>query len=282
MIFENTAKWTLLSMVGAMGLFGGLIATPAPAGPINSNVAFTPRKGGSILRLQYTYSEADVRADGRSIRASGVRATYVYGAREDLALFLSVPFVHREIDTRDSEGRLLEFRQDGLPDFTILAKYRFWQKDMGPTHTIRWAALAGLNVRSGDSDFTSNSYDPILGTVISWRRDRNHFDADLLYQFNTGGGRAGHDVLRYDLAYSFRLLPKVFRVDRPYALDAVAELNGRYSTDGSHEIYLSPGLQWQTERWVWEASVQIPIFQDLSDHAAESDYRVVLGLRFQW
>lgn len=40
---------------GAIAL--GLCA-PAIAGPINTNAALTPRKGGAIFRLQYHYREA--------------------------------------------------------------------------------------------------------------------------------------------------------------------------------------------------------------------------------
>ncbi len=258
--------------------------TPAVAlaGPINSDVAFTPREGGSILRLQYTYSEADRRDGAPGVQASGARAVLIHGVTKDLALILAAPFVHREIDVLDPGGSSLDFRQDGLADVTLIAKYRFWQRDVGPLHTLRWAVLGGINIRSGDSDVTSDSYDPILGAVFSWRRDRKAFDADLLYQLNTGGGRSGHDALRYDLAYSYRLVPETFRTTNPYSIRAVAELNGRYLTDGSHEVFLAPGLQLAMPRWVLEASLQLPVVQELADHMPQDDYRIIVGLRFQW
>lgn len=251
-------------------------------GPIHSDVAFTPRKGGSILRLQYSYSEADGHGDIQHVNASGVRATYVYGWKENLALFVSVPYVNRQIDRFDRKLGRFEEAHDGIADVTVLGKLRLWQEDAGPLETVRWAVLGGMNIRSGDSDFTSDSYDPILGTVLTWRRDRNHFDADLLYQFNTGGGRSRHDVLRYDLAYSFRLFPSVFQTGRAYAMDAVAELNGRYWTDGSHEVFLSPGLQFVTDRWTFEVSIQLPVIQQLTGDGPDIDYRAVVGVRFRW
>ena len=262
------------------------VMTVAPAvtlaGPINSDVAFTPREGGSILRLQYTYSEADRHDAAPGVRSFGARAVLINGITKDLALIFAAPFVHREIDVLGPGGSSLDFRQDGLADVTLLAKYRFWQRDVGPLHTLRWAVLGGINIRSGDSDVTSDSYDPILGAVFSWRRDRSSFDADLLYQLNTAGGRSGHDALRYDLAYSYRLLPETFRTSNPYSLRVVAELNGRYLTDGSHEVFLAPGLQFAMPRWVLEASLQLPVVQELSDHMPQDDYRLIVGLRFQW
>lgn len=258
--------------------------TPAVAlsGPINSDVAFTPRSGGTILRLQYTYSEADRHDSTPGVVSSGARAVLIHGATENLALILAAPFVHREIDALGPGGSSMQFRHDGLADVTLLAKYRVWQNDVGPLHTLRWAVIGGVNIRSGDSDITSDSYDPILGTVFSWRRDRRSFDADLLYQLNTGGGQAGHDVLRYDLAYSYRLMPETFGTSNPYSFNVVAELNGRYLTDGSHEVFFAPGLQFAMPRWVLEASLQLPVVQDLSGGMPEDDFRLIVGLRFQW
>ncbi len=125
-------------------------------------------------------------------------------------------------------------------------------------------------------------YDPIVGGVFTWRRDRNLFDADLIYLFNTGGGEFRHDALRYDLAYSYQFAPAVYDPEYNYEWNAVAEINGRYTTDGSHEVFLSPGLQFVTERWTVEASIQLPVIQELDSDGPETDYRLVLGVQFRW
>lgn len=254
-------------------------AVPAAA-QINTDVALTPPKGGSIFRLQYTYSEADRFGEIEHVNASTVKSTYVYGLKEDLALFLTVPYQNRQVDRFDREFGRIEDAHDGIGDLTLLAKYRFWQDDRRPGETLRWAALGGLNIRSGDSEFSSDSYDPILGTVFTWQRDRGWFNADLLYQFNTGGSEFSRDSIRYDLAYSHRLIPAVFEPGNAWQLAAVAELNGNYVVDGSHELFLSPGLQFITHRWIFETSVQLPVIQDFA--GPETDYRFVVGFRFQW
>ena len=250
------------------------------AGPINTDVALTPPKGGSIFRLQYLYSESDGSGDVQHVNASIIKGTYVYGLKGNLALFLTVPYVHRATDVVKPQLGRFERSDSGVADLTLVAKYRFWQDDRRPGETLRWAALGGLNIRSGDSDFTSDSYDPIVGTVFTWQRDRGWLDADLIFQFNTGGGESRHDLLRYDLAYSYRLAPTRFEPGHAWELDAVAELNGRYVTDGTHEVFLSPGLQFITKQWILETSIQLPVIQDLD--GPESEYRFVLGLRYQW
>ncbi len=251
------------------------------AGSINSDVALTPPRGGSIFRLQYFYTEADG-PSVEQVNSSTVKGTYVYGFTEKLSFFLTVPYVNRQVDIVIPRFGRVEEAHDGIADVTVLAKYRFWQDDRRPLETLRWALLGGLNIRSGDSAFTSDSYDPIIGTAFTWQRDRTEFDADLVYQFNTGRDEFRHDALRYDMSFSYRLFPSTFAPDSTYEFDLVGELNGRYMTDGSHELFLSPGLQFITERWIIEAAVQLPVIQEFADNRAETDYRVVVGFRFQW
>ena len=259
-----------------------MVCAPAAtlAGPINTDVALTPPKGGSIFRLQYIYSEAGGSGEVQHVNTSIAKGTYVYGFKENLAVFLTVPYVHREVDVFKPQLGRIERSDSGVADLTLLAKYRFWQDDRRPGETLRWAAIGGLNIRSGDSAFTSDSYDPIVGTVFTWQRDRGWLDADLVYQFNTGVGKFRHDALRYDVAYSYRLTPARFEPGNAWELDAVAELNGRYVTDNSHEIFLSPGLQFITKRWIFESSLQLPVVQDVD--GPETDYRFIIGFRFQW
>lgn len=274
------ARSGLMRIATAVGALTLALQT-AQAGPINTNVAFTPRAGGGLLRLQYVYGEAEGVSDNTHVSHSGVRATLVLGVTANVAVFLSLPYQNVQVDLT-ADRRRTEVAHDGLGDVNFLVKYRFWQHDAGPQETYRWAVLAGLEIRSGDLDFSSDSYDPMIGTVFSFRRDRVRLDVDVLYKFNTGRDPFRHDVVRYDLAYSFRVVPAVFAPGQLYSLDAVAELNGRYVTDGSHEIFLSPGLQLSAEQWTFEASIQIPVVQDLVGDGPETDYRIVTGLRFHW
>ena len=48
---------------------------------------------------------------------------------------------------------------------------------------------------------------------------------------------------------------------------------------GGLGLFLTPGLQLVGRRWVFEASVQLPVVQDLNGTALESDYVVRAGFR---
>ncbi len=275
MIRHGFTAWFCFVALGS-----AFVASPAAA-QINTDVALTPRNGGSILRLQYTFRELSGTGAIANQHESSVRGTFLHGITAGIALIMTVPYLNRQTDRIDPQSGRIEDAHDGVGDFTFLLKHRFWQRDDGPGKTARWALLGGINIRSGDSDFTSDSYDPIVGTVFSWRGGRSRFDADLVWQFNTGRGNFRHDFLRYDLAYTHRLFPDVFTSTSTWVLSGVAELNGRYGTDGSHELFLAPGVQFSTERWILEASIQLPVVQELGD-VPETDYRLVVGVRFQW
>lgn len=263
-------------------VLGALAVAPVVAGPIHTDVAFTPRAGGGILRLQYVYREAEGRGAAGQINASTFRSTLVYGATERIALFLSAPYQNRQVDISPAGGGRFEDAHDGIGDVTAMVKYRFWQQDKGTLETNRWAILGGVNIRVGDSDFTTDSYDPIVGVAWSWRADRNRLDADLLYRFNTGTGLFAHDAIRYDFAWSYRIYPATYEAGQIVSLDTVAELNGLYRTDGSHEVYLAPGLQLSGDGWALETSIQLPVVREVDDDRPENDFRFVFGVRFHW
>ena len=245
---------------------------------INTDVAMTPNLDGTILRLRMIAEEGDVKNTGTEVDALNVSATVAYGLRANLALFLNVPYVRHE-STVSGGGSVTN---EGIADFTFFAKYRFIQRDTGPSNTQRWAWIGGLNVRSGDSDVSSESVDPLGGVVYSLQRGRSHVDADVRYQLNTGSGAYGDDVLRYDAAYSYRVFPARYKPGKASSLDTVAELNGQYITDGSHTVFVSPGLQYHLERWTFETSLQLPLFQDVAPNRMETDYRVLAGFRFHF
>lgn len=249
------------------------------ASGVNTDVALTPQAHGGILRVRLMLDAADLEPEGRDVDTLAVTSTLVYGIRSDLALFLTTPFVNRHTD--NGRGTSSE-THTGLADLTALIKYRFIQRDTTAINTYRWALLAGLNIRSGDSDFTSDSYDPLAGLVFTIRRGRSQYDGDFIYQLNTGGGRHADDEFRYDFAFTHRLYPEEFKPGKARELDFVAELNGSMTTGGAQEVFVGPGLQFHLTRWVFEASVQLPVIQDLPSGLPETDYRATVGFHYHF
>ena len=256
----------------------------ASAAGINTDAGLLPREGGSIFRFQFRYTdiEHDPSPANRRIRNYSVPLTVVYGLREDTSLFFTAPYIHREVDFTDPDsGRRNKTTSDGIGDLTFFVKQRLWRKD-AVLGTFRWAGIGGIQLRSGDREFSSDSYDPLVGTVVSWVEGRHWLDADLVYQFNTGPGAAGIDLLRYDLAYSYRLFPEQYGPGQSWEVRPVAELNGEYGVDGSHRLFLSPGLQFTKGRLTIESSIQLPVVQHLTGSQPDEKFRFVIGMRLHF
>ncbi len=257
---------------------GGHLGIAAGAG-LNTDVALTPPKDGWIIRSQWRYSRLfdDPTPQDREVHQSMVPLTFVYGATENLALLGTLPIIDRKIKFGSGETKT----DTGFGDIPLLAKYRFYQDDQ-PGITTRWAAIGGLEVPTFDDNFSSESVDPIIGTVWTHQRRDWWIDWDLLYKFNTAGGVAGDDELRGDVAYSYLLFGGESDATGPWGLYAIAEINAKYFTDGSTQLLGSPGLQYITPNFILEAGVQLPIGQDLKSPRLKTDYTVVLSLRIQF
>ncbi len=249
------------------------------AAGLNTNVALTPPEGGWIIRAQWRYSSLgnDPTPLGRKVDLSLQPITVVYGVTADLALQTTIPIVYRKI----AFGSGVERSDIGVGDIPLLAKYRFYQKDE-PGVTTRWAAIGGLEVPTFDDAFSSESVDPIIGTVWTHQERAWWIDWDVLYKFNTAGGLDGDDELRGDVAASVRLLDGESDTIGPWGLYAIAEVNANYFTDGSVQVFGSPGIQWITPNVILEAGVQLPMLQDLTAPRLETDFTVVLSVRVQF
>ena len=265
----------------AAALAAALSAQARAQAPINSNVALQPSTGQLILRQQFRYSKAELHNGSTDLDISLVTAstTAVYGVRDNFTLLLNVPTVlSRRIENNatgesDTDG--------GLADLTALGKLRLYRNDFGPTNTARFSLLGGLELPTGHDAFSSDSVDPIIGGVGTVTFGRHYVSTDVLWKFNTAGAPEGEDLLRYDAAYSYRLWPEEYEVGQTTQLNGLLELNGFHWTDGDDELFLSPGIQYVTRRWIAEATVQLPIWQELESRP-ETEFVLGVSVRVQF
>ena len=60
-------------------------------------------------------------------------------------------------------------------------------------------------------------------------------------------------------------------------------MNGMINNDsGGSTLYLSPGLQYVSDRWIIEGVLQLPVVQSLHGNALENDYVLRAGVRFNF
>ena len=249
------------------------------AAGLNTDVALTPPEGGTIIRVQWRQSETvdDPTPLGRHVEMGVVPITLVHGLTANLTLLGTLPVIRRKVRFGSGAGD----DASGVGDLGVLVKYRFFQDDQ-PGRTTRWAALVGAELPSYDDRLSSESFDPIVGVVWTRQRPRWWLDADLVYKLNTAGGAAGEDQVRADTALSLRLWSGEGGTIGPWGLYAVGEINARFLTDGSRQVFVSPGIQWIMPRWILEAGLQLPIHQEVASPRLDAEETLVLSTRFQF
>jgi len=95
---------------------------------------------------------------------------------------------------------------------------------------------------------------------------------------------------RADMSLQYRLLPRTLTRDTSSFLYGVLETtlinqqeNRLFGTgdpnSGGTTVFITPGLQYVTRKWIWEAAVQIPFIQNLNGNALGTDYMVTTGFR---
>ncbi len=272
--FQSNRSLLMAFLLGAIGSH-----SVAVGAGLNTDVALSPPEGGTIFRLQWRYSKLsnDPTPMDRDVTLSINPLTIVHGLTADLAVLGTVPFVYREMEPAAGD----DMEDADVGDIPLLFKYRFYQNDQLGV-TTRWAVLGGVEFPSYDEDFSSESFDPIIGTVWTHQRRDWWVDWDVVYKFNTAGGPVGDDVLRGDTAASIRFLGGESEETGPWALYGIGELNALYITDGSTQMFLSPGIQFITPRWILEAGVQLPVHQDLKSSRLENDITTIFSLRTQF
>ena len=266
-----------------MAIFVALTAAaPAPArSPVNTEVAIQPSTGGFILRQQFRYSEASLNNASSNLDFQAVTGstTLVYGVTSKLTFIADIPAT-LNFDAKDNTtGERTS--TSGFADATLLSKIRLHRNDFGVNDTARFDLIAGVELPTGADRFSRDSINPIIGGVYSHLQGRHAFHGDLLWKFNTGGGPAGADLLRYDAAWVYRIAPEQYAPNNPTAWFGILELNGFSFTDSDNELFLSPGIRYTTTRWSVEATVQLPLWQKL-DHRPERDYVIGIGFRLRW
>jgi len=256
---------------------------------INTNVALAVAEDEGIFRSQIRYQRAtdDPLETGRERDVIVLPQTLVYGVTSRMTSFITLPIVvHRRIEAGDGSVR----RDEGLGDLRILARYTFFIDDYAPLSTRRAALIAGMKFPTGTDRIGTESFDPIFGAVGTWASNRHEIDLDSLYTVTTKRRdfEAG-DEFRYDLAYRYRLWPARFG-KRLLQFNGLLELNGRWTdkarangtsiaASGGNILFLSPGVQFIAKRYIVEASIQVPVWQDLNGSQLEDDWTAVLSMR---
>jgi len=284
-----------------------LSAGTAWAAPITFNTALPVHEGGYVLREQFMYMKIadDPTPLQRDMRVSGVMSVLGYGVTSDFALFGMLPWFDKRLDM-SMGGQDITRRKSGVGDLTLLGRYTAYQYD-APGRTLRIAPFLGVkaptgedNARDGSGQLPppvqpgSGSWDALGGAVLTWQTLDFQIDGQVSYKANreANGFQAGN-VAELDGSLQYRLWPSSLGSGVPAFLYGVLEANLIHSDkddsggiadpdSGGTTLFLSPGVQYVTRKWIVEAGMQIPVVQNLNGTALKTNYVFTTGFRINF
>ncbi|MDO8137901.1 MAG: hypothetical protein Q6354_09695 [Candidatus Brocadiales bacterium] len=282
--------------------------------PVNFDTAVTQFFSGSVFRTLGVIihkTDDDNRVLNRRLTIKKVPLVFSYAPMPDVAVAISVPWTEKS-QRNNLSGRRVTLDVAGLGDATLLGRWTF-KKWLGHWRRTDMTVIGGVELPTGDTNrrdegirlppelqLGSGSFDPFLRMAFSRIVKRKSIFAELQYKVNMPGAldfKFG-DVLEYDLATAYRLFPAVKYPNPEFY--GILELNGVWEQQarqrgrdventGSHTIFLSPGIQViPLKNLLLEASVQIPIYQDLRGKQLGyevgdlGDSNIVFGFRFSY
>lgn len=278
----------------------------AAAAPVTFNTALPVAEGEWLWREQLIAMRArDAAASTRrELDVLGGLSVLGYGLNRDWTLFAALPYLDKELELAAPSGPRMRRQAAGFGDAMLFARYTLFRDD-APGRTFRIAPFAGLQLPSGEHrrhdrpgrlprplQPGSGAVSPFAGLVTTWQQLDYEFDASAGYQANgEDEGFEFGDEARLDASFQYRLWPRRLGPGLPGFVYAVVESNlvhqdrnrvaGTADPDsGGTAWFLAPGLQYATRRWVLEASVQVPLAQNLHGAALKQDYTVRAGFRF--
>jgi len=241
----------------------------------------------------------------RDHSATSLLAVLGYGVTHKLALFGVLPYVDKKLDLTVSGNRIRR-TASGWGDASVFARYTLVQRDK-PGRTFRVAPFAGVKAPTGDDDNRdmfgrlppgvqpgSGAWDVFGGVIVTYQTFALQADGQVSYRVNNkANGFDPGDELRLDGSLQYRLWPRILGNGVPSFLYGVLEANlvhrDRNQVNGSDDansggttLFLAPGLQFVTRRWIVEGVVQLPVVQNLHGNALENDYVMRAGFRFNF
>ena len=282
-------------------------ANIANAAPQTFNTALPVAEGEFVARQQVFYKNKskDPTTANRDVQVWGSLSVLGYGITPNLSLFGALPVVDKRLKVNTLGGRITR-KTFGLGDARLFARYTAYIKNAAGS-SFRVAPFAGLKLPTGTSrdrdqfgllpaalQTGSGSWDPFGGIVATYQTLDFQIDTQASFKLNTTANNYKFgDEARFDVSLQYRVWP--FQLDDQTSsfLYGVIEGNLVYkgrdklagvkqANTGGTQLFLSPGLQYVTKRWIAEAIVQVPVMQNLNGTGLKDSFTVRTGIRFNF
>jgi hypothetical protein len=284
-----------------------LSAGAAWSAPITFNTALPVREGGFVLREQFVLMKNanDPTPAKRDMELKGLVSVLGFGVTRDFALFGMLPYFDKQLDMQ-IVGQAITRNQRGVGDLTLLGRYTAYEYNASG-RTFRIAPFLGVKAPTGEDSARdgsgrlpppvqpgSGSWDALVGAVLTYQTLNFQIDSQVSYKDKREANdfHAG-DVLHIDGSLQYRLWPRSLGLGVPSFLYGVLEVNlvhsakerirGSFEPDsGGTTLFITPGLQYVTRKWIVEGGIQIPVSQNLNGTALKNDYVFTAGFRINF
>jgi hypothetical protein len=196
-------------------------------------------------------------------------AVVAYGLKPNLTLLVRQAASRSEMLMNGNSDS-----QFWLADLFVLAKFRMTRVNTAD-YIIGMAPTIGLEMPTGQENFTSDSWDLQLGYFVSGRRGSWGIDLNGVYVWN-GMAKTGNsdfemgDEFSLDAAFAYQ---HGFGYNSEYAFAPVLELSYKNINSNSNDdvivensgesfFQLSPGFKFTRSSFIVESLLQLPVWQD--------------------
>ena len=265
--------------------FAGSVSSAAP---IATNTALPLSTDEFIIRQQFVMSHSSDRFEStrRSVNRFESRTVLGYGLTSKLAFFGVLPLV--DVNTELGGVSTSEF---GLGDAALFARYEVFRSDQAG-RTIRIAPYAGVRLPTGREGKTGDgSVDVFGGLIATIASTQWVLDSQLRFDQNReSDGFERGDSASFETSFQYRLSPGNVTQETNAFVFGVLELSANRNErnrlggvvdldSGGFQLYLTPGIQYLTRRWIADFGVKLPIVNDLNGTALEPDFTILVSIR---
>ncbi len=268
-----------------------LIGQPVLAAPIATNTALPLSKHEFIFREQFSFLHArdDLSGSKREITRFESRSVLGYGLTPKWAIFGVLPIaqVKREFGINRT-------KQSGLGDTSLFTRYEIYQADK-PGRTFRIAPYFGVRAPTGrDGKTGDGSTDFFSGLISTLATTQWVLDSQIRFDLNRKADSFKRgNVTRLESSFQYRLSPKQVTINVKGFIFGVLELGAFHyernqimgltdPNSGGFQLFLTPGVQYATQRWIVDLGVKIPVVSRLNGNALEPDYEILTSLRINF
>lgn len=275
------------------------IPSVVSAAAITTNSALPIGQGQFIVREQVVSQR--ISNSDTEVRQDSLVSTFAYGVSPKWAVFANLPWSERDLS--DASGTR---SSRGIDDLSVFSRYTAYQRNK-PGKTFRIAPFFGLEAPTGrDTEQDdigqlppalqngNGAWDVFGGVATTYATANWTADFQLRYQHNRQANdfELG-DEFRIDASLQYRISPRKLSVDTTRFINAVVEANlihqleNQFSgvndpNSGGTNLFIAPGLQYITQSWIAEASLQIPVDQNANGTGFEPDYIGRIGFRLNF